>query len=115
MFLAAYIQGRVAEHRARRHLRRVGFRILRSNVRVGSGEIDILAVDGRCLVAVEVKYRQKGILQADQAIDRSKLDRVEQTLMLFLRRNRALATLHRRIDILLLDAQGNVSHFRGIR
>jgi putative endonuclease len=49
--------GRVGERLAAEHLRRLGFRLLASNVRSRDGEIDLIAFDGRTLVFVEVKTR----------------------------------------------------------
>ena len=49
--------GRQGEQLAAEHLQQAGFRILDRNWRCGEGEIDIVAVDRRVLVACEVKTR----------------------------------------------------------
>ncbi len=49
--------GRQGEQLAAEHLQRAGFRILDRNWRCAEGEIDIVAVDRRVLVACEVKTR----------------------------------------------------------
>jgi putative endonuclease len=49
--------GRQGEQLATEHLQRAGFRILDRNWRCAEGEIDIVAVDRRVLVACEVKTR----------------------------------------------------------
>jgi putative endonuclease len=49
--------GRQGEQLATEHLQRAGFRILARNWRCAEGEIDIVAVDRRVLVACEVKTR----------------------------------------------------------
>jgi putative endonuclease len=54
--------GAKGERLAARHLERLGWRIVDRNVRVGGGEIDIIAVDGDELVIVEVRTRRIGRL-----------------------------------------------------
>ena len=49
--------GRQGEQLAAEHLQQAGFRILARNWRCAEGEIDIVAVDRRVLVACEVKTR----------------------------------------------------------
>jgi putative endonuclease len=49
--------GRIGEDAAARFLTRQGLRVIARNVRARRGEIDIVALDGRALVFVEVKAR----------------------------------------------------------
>jgi putative endonuclease len=50
--------GAIGESIAAGYLRMIGFGILERNRRIGRGEIDIVALDGDCLVFVEVKTRR---------------------------------------------------------
>jgi putative endonuclease len=50
--------GRLGEELAAAHLQRLGFAMLRRNVRTRHGEIDLIAFDGRTLAFVEVKTRR---------------------------------------------------------
>src|SRR3954447_14066871 len=50
--------GRYGENVAVRYLEQLGFRILERNWRCGAGELDIIAVEGDCLVVCEVKTRR---------------------------------------------------------
>lgn len=50
--------GRAGEALAREYLASIGYEILGCNLRLGRGEIDILARDGNVLVVVEVKTRR---------------------------------------------------------
>ena len=50
-------RGRLGEHAAQRHLRRLGLKFLLANFRSSRGEIDLIFRDGDCLVFVEVKSR----------------------------------------------------------
>ncbi len=50
--------GRLGEDLAARYLQSQGYRILERNYRCRDGEIDLVAVDGSCLVFVEVRTRR---------------------------------------------------------
>jgi putative endonuclease len=50
-------KGRKAEGKAALHLRMKGYRILDRNVRIGRGELDIVANRGEILAFIEVKLR----------------------------------------------------------
>jgi putative endonuclease len=58
--LARRRTGMEAEELVARRLAGAGWRLLERNVRTRSGEIDIVAVDGRSLVFVEVKAARRG-------------------------------------------------------
>ena len=58
MTLARQAFGLHGEDLAVRALERAGYAILARRYRVRAGEIDVVALDGRCLVFVEVKSRQ---------------------------------------------------------
>lgn len=49
--------GQRGERLAEKHLKRLGYKILERNLRVGRNEIDLLALDGDTLVFVEVRSR----------------------------------------------------------
>ena len=50
-------RGRLGELAARKHLRRLGLRLLTANFRSGRGEIDLVFREDACLIFVEVKTR----------------------------------------------------------
>jgi putative endonuclease len=52
--------GRAAEDLVAGRLRRAGWRIVGRNVRLSSGELDVVALDGSTLVFVEVKAGRAG-------------------------------------------------------
>src|SRR5690349_21031165 len=69
--------GQQGEAAAARYLRRLGYKILVRGDRVQLGELDLVAVDGRTLVFIEVKTRRS----TDQgepydAVDQSKQRRI---------------------------------------
>ena len=53
-------RGREAESLVAAWLESRGYILLGRNVRVGHDEIDLLALDGRCLVLFEVRSRKRG-------------------------------------------------------
>ena len=54
------VLGECGEDLAVRALQREGYAVLARRYRVPLGEIDVIAMDGRCLVFVEVKTRRGG-------------------------------------------------------
>lgn len=75
--------GRLGERIGARHLRRLGYRIAARNYRCPLGEVDIIALDQRTLVFVEVKTRRD-----DRAAD------PENSVNLFKRRQITAAARH---------------------
>ncbi len=69
--------GRYGEDRAVEFLRRLGYSIVARNWRGTSGEIDIVARDGQCLVFAEVKTRTRlGFGHPFEAITQAKMRRM---------------------------------------
>jgi len=52
--------GLAGEAAAEAYLRRAGMRLVERDVRLRNGQIDLVMLDGRCLVVVEVKARRGG-------------------------------------------------------
>jgi putative endonuclease len=98
---AALRRGRLAESLAIWWLRLKGYRILGRNLRLGVGEIDILARRGRLLVAIEVKHRPD-LLSAGEAIDRRSRERIARALSRWLAEHPNLADLDLRFDAVLM-------------
>ena len=65
--------GTLYERKAADYLKKQGLFVLKYNYRCRSGEIDLIARDGRCLVFVEVKYRNDhGSGRALEAVNPAK-------------------------------------------
>ena len=78
--------GRRGEDAAARYLKRQGYRIIARGVRSRLGELDIVAVDGRTVVFVEVKTRtttEAG--QPTEAIDAEKQRRMTRAALAYLK------------------------------
>ncbi|HLA85111.1 MAG TPA: YraN family protein [Thermoguttaceae bacterium] len=81
--------GERGERLADRFLRRLGYKIIGRHVRLPSGELDLVALDGRTIVFVEVKTResdQHG--HASEAVTPVKQRRLTRLAVTFLSRHR---------------------------
>ncbi|MHB8901210.1 MAG: YraN family protein [Thermoguttaceae bacterium] len=80
--------GERGEALAARHLRRLGLRIVGRRVRTGLGELDLVAVDGRTVVFVEVKTRQSDQHgHPAEAVDLAKQRRLTRLATAYLKRH----------------------------
>lgn len=80
--------GQRGEHAAARYLRRLGYRIVARGDRRGPGELDLVAVDGRTVVFVEVKTRastEHG--RPADAVDAMKQHRLTRAAVTYLKRH----------------------------
>lgn len=68
--------GRHGEDLAVAHLLAKGYRVLERNVRSRYGEIDIVALDGDCIVFVEVRSRQLSEVQPEESVTHAKQRRM---------------------------------------
>lgn len=71
----AELRGRKGEALAAWWLRLTGWRVLAQRVKLGVGEVDIVARRGRTVAFVEVKWRRDG-LALETAVDAHRLRRV---------------------------------------
>lgn len=108
--------GQRGEAAAARYLRRRGFRIVGRGVRSGMGELDLVAVDGRTVVFVEVKTRQTGDQgHPAEAVDRAKQRRLTVLATAYLQRH-GLLNHSARFDVVAVTWPGGrrpqVEHIR---
>ncbi len=78
--------GERGERAAARHLRRKGFQIIERRLRLRVGEIDIIAVDGKTVVFVEVKTRRSEALgRPSESISDTQQARLTRATLTFLK------------------------------
>lgn len=102
---------------AERWLLQSGFQILARNHQTRYAEIDLIAVDGRTVVFIEVKTRKD--LRAGspvEAVDEEKQLRLSRAAVAFLRKHH-LKNVAVRFDIIAVDfsagnARPNLKHYR---
>jgi putative endonuclease len=88
--------GQRGEDAAARYLKRHGLRILERGHDSPLGELDIIAVDGRTIVFVEVKTRASNDAgHPTEAIDAVKQRRMTQAALAYLKANRLLQSAAR--------------------
>ncbi|WP_120004724.1 YraN family protein [Nesterenkonia muleiensis] len=99
--------GLLGEEKAAEHLVQQGHRILERRWRTRAGELDLITVDGRELVAVEVKTRRGiGYGHPFEAITEQKLLRLRRLLNEYAAEHRMRLT-RRRIDAVAVILQRN--------
>lgn len=115
--LLRLLLGDRGERAAIRFLKQQGFRILERQHRNTFGEIDVIALDGSCVVFVEVKTRttaQQG--QPFEAVDRQKQQRLTRAALGWLKKHRRLQQSARFdvVSILWPDSASppQIQHFR---
>jgi putative endonuclease len=96
--------GRQYEEAAARWLLAAGLQLLERNFRVRGGEIDIIALDGRCLVFVEVRRRgHPRFSGAAASVDRRKRERLIRAAGMYLQRHPAYAHRPCRFDVIAYE------------
>lgn len=97
-------QGKHFESMAAEWLDARGVRILERNYQCRAGEIDLIAVDGECLVFVEVRSRSNPrFSSAAASVDRRKQLRIIHTAQFFLQRQRKWAKMPCRFDVIAIE------------
>lgn len=110
--------GRYGEDVAARDLAEQGWEVLARNWRCSDGELDIIAVEGDTLVAVEVKTRRTATYGSPQeAVTWRKLTRIRRLIAAWLAaQDRRFAAV--RVDVVAVTVAGagaaSIEHLRGI-
>ena len=88
--------GALGEKRARDFLQKRGYRIVETNFRCREGEIDIIAMDGECLVFVEVRTRSGADFGTpEESVTRAKREKLISVALSYLQTHRNLPSLWR--------------------
>jgi putative endonuclease len=109
--------GRRGEEEAAKYLRGLGYRIVARRERVLRGDIDIVALDGRTVVFVEVRTRSNTLHgHPAETVGFSKQRRVAELANAYIRRHR-LQDCHVRIDVVTAtfdgpDGKPAIEHFQ---
>jgi len=108
--------GQRGEAAAARYLRQRGYIIIARGQRGRGGEIDLIAVDGRTVVFVEVKTRTSSAAgHPAEAVDERKQERIVKTALVYLKRH-DLLECRARFDIIAITwpdrgRQPTIEHF----
>jgi putative endonuclease len=95
--------GSRSERAAARFLRRLGYRILTRNYSCPHGELDLIALDGRCVVFVEVRSTgTEDTTRPAASVDDAKQRRLTNLALFYLQQKRLLDCAAR-FDVLALS------------
>jgi putative endonuclease len=108
--------GRAGEDLATAFLQAAGFRILARNVQLRRAELDLVALDGGCLVFVEVRLRRSGRFgSAAESVDARKQRRIAGAALELVARGGVPRMPRMRFDVVAIDASHDpprISHIR---
>ena len=113
----ARLLGDEGEGLAARHLRAQGFKILARQYRTALGEIDLIALDGDCVVFVEVKTRRSRAAGLPvEAVDRAKQAKLTRLALAYLKR-KGLLNHSARFDVVAIvwsegQREPEIVHYR---
>jgi putative endonuclease len=95
--------GSRSERAAARFLRQLGYRILTYNYSCPHGELDLIALDGRCVIFVEVRSTESDdASRAAASVDDAKQRRLTKLALYYLQRKRLLDCAAR-FDVLAIS------------
>jgi putative endonuclease len=113
---AAKTIGERSEQLALDHLQASGLKLLTRNFRCRVGELDLVMLDGNCLVFVEVRCRSAGGCQAGrfpsaiQSIGPNKQRKLSKAALFFLAKNKAFRHHTVRFDVVAYDGPAPGEH-----
>jgi putative endonuclease len=114
-------RGDAAEDEVARRLQAAGWRILGRNVRMGRFELDLVAVDPgppAALVVIEVRWRRtRDFGLPEETVDHRKRTRIRAGAYGLLDRGtladgQPLPRLPLRFDLVVLEPEGRIRHYR---
>ena len=108
--------GQRGEAAARRYVRHLGWRLVDANTRTRFSELDIVAVDGRTIVFIEVKTRHSDDPDAPlAAVDSRKQQRIVNAALAYLKKHQLLEQSVR-FDVIGVSwpnhSEPNIRHIR---
>ncbi len=110
------VRGQWAEQRANEWLRQRGLKTLATNFHCRYGELDMVMLDGDCLVIVEVRFRARRCFGGGSAtVTRAKQLKLARATQLFLDRHRAWRHHPLRFDVMSLSMHEGGVRYEWIR
>jgi putative endonuclease len=104
--------GRRYEEQAVSYLKKKGWTLLARNFRCHQGEIDLIFLDGGCLVFVEVKYRTSNICGYPEAsVTPAKQQTIQRVAEYYLVRYGYLSEQTCRFDVIAVYGTGEILHY----
>ena len=95
--------GDLGEHLAKEHLKKKGYKLIESNYRCHSGEIDIVARQKNCLVFVEVRTKSTSNYGSpEESLSLAKRDHMKKCAYYYLQNHKNLPEQWR-IDLVAIE------------
>lgn len=114
--MSTKVSGDLGEQEAKQFLKAQNYKIITSNFRSMFGEIDIIALDGRVLVFVEVKKRTNSKYgNPEEAVTPKKIKRIYKTIDYFLLKNSGYKNFQKRLDVIAISKGGNSTSVKHIK
>jgi len=102
--------GERGERAAEQYLKRLRYKIVARGARQGRGELDLVAVDGRTIVFVEVKTRQSDQAGTPaEAVDLAKQEKLTRLALAYLKRH-DLLEYSSRFDVVAVTWPEDTKH-----
>ena len=115
--LFSYITGHAAENDACEYLKEKGYRLVEKNVRVqrgiGANELDLIMLDKKTLVFIEVKKR-KNLSEAAEAVGRRVQKRLYRAAEIFLAKHPEYAGKDCRFDVVFVIPEQQPVHLQNV-
>ena len=106
--------GSASEDIALAHLEEHGLILVDKNVRFKAGEIDLICLDGKELVFVEVRFRKdERFGRAAETVTRAKQRKVIKAAALFLQSNRQWENHIMRFDVIGMNSYHEIEWIKG--
>ena len=103
--------GNRAESMACDYLQAKGYKIIERNFRNRFCEIDIVCSNAEYICLIEVKYRKNNTYGGGVgAINHDKQNRLRRAFEYWLMENENYSNLQPRIDVVIVDQEGNIGH-----
>ena len=113
----SYFTGHLCEQDACRFLTKKGYRLIAKNFRpargMGANELDLIMLDKKTLVFIEVKKRMD-LQTAAFVFDERLQKRLYKGAEVFLSQNSQYAHYDCRFDVVLLDENKNMQHLQNV-
>ncbi|GAA4363141.1 YraN family protein [Kangiella marina] len=104
--MLARTKGDKVERFAMKYLRRQGLELVERNVNSRYGEIDLVMLEGKTLVFVEVRFRAKSTHGSGaESVDFRKQQKIIKTAQFFLQQSKKYQHLNCRFDVVSVTLQ----------
>ena len=98
---------------AEEYILTLGYKILERNFRTKYGEIDLIALDEKILVFIEVKYWKKiGWEEIGYSVDRRKRNKIKTLANHYIGLNPVLSERSIRFDLIFIDKESDIRHLK---